>query len=98
MSLNSALEVGRSAMAVSQIALQVAGNNMANAATEGYHRQTIHLTPARGEQVGSNAYVGRGVQLLAIRREVDTALQSRYRDAMSEEYSSQIDQRFLRTN
>ncbi|UCD76188.1 MAG: flagellar hook-associated protein FlgK [Phycisphaerales bacterium] len=97
MSLNSALEVGRSAMTVSQIALQLAGNNMANAATEGYHRQTIHLTPARGESLGNGNFVGRGVQLLAIRREVDTALQSRYRDALSEEHSAQIDQRFLTT-
>ncbi|MHC4718077.1 MAG: flagellar hook-associated protein FlgK, partial [Planctomycetota bacterium] len=35
------------------------------------------------------------VQLQAIRREVDTALQSRYRDAVSQEHLALIDQRFL---
>jgi len=95
MSLNGALQVGRSALAASQTAMQVAGNNMANAATEGFHRRSVHLSPIRGDIVGQNQYVGRGVQLLAIRREVDTALQSRYRDAMSEEYANLIDQRFL---
>ena len=35
MSLNGALHVGQSALVASQAALQVAGNNMANAATEG---------------------------------------------------------------
>lgn len=97
MSLNGALEVGRSAIVASQVALQTAGHNMANAATEGFHRQTVHLTPARGQSVGNGIFVGRGVNLLAVRREVDTALQSRYRDSLSEEYGAQIDQRFLTT-
>ncbi len=43
MSLNGALQVGRSAIVASQAAMQVAGNNMANAATEGFHRRTVHL-------------------------------------------------------
>ena len=43
MSLNGALQIGRSAIVASQAAMQVAGNNMANAATEGYHRRTVHL-------------------------------------------------------
>lgn len=95
MSLNGALQVGRSALAASQAAIQVAGNNMANAATEGFHRRTISLSPERDELVGRNSLVGQGVRLQQIRREVDTALQARLRDALGQESGALIDQRFL---
>ncbi len=95
MSLNGALQIGRSGIAASQAAMQVAGNNMANAATEGFHRRTVHLAAARDEMILQRAFVGTGVQLQAIRREVDTALQSRYRDATSQEQGAIITQRFL---
>ena len=39
MSLSTAMQIGRSALTASQIGLQIAGNNMANAATPGYSRQ-----------------------------------------------------------
>jgi flagellar hook-associated protein 1 FlgK len=95
MSLNGALQIGRSAIVASQAAMQVAGNNMANAATKGFHRRTVHLAGARDEIIVAGAFAGTGVQLQAIRREVDTALQSRFRDAVSQEQQALIDQRFL---
>ena len=95
MTLNGALQVGRSALTASQAAIQVAGNNMANAGTVGFHRQSMHLGPVRGEIIGRNTQVGGGVQLLSIRREIDAALQSRYRDAISQQQRDVIDQRFL---
>ncbi len=95
MSLNGALQIGRSAIIASQAAMQVAGNNMANAATPGFHRRTVHLAGARDEIIVAGAFAGTGVQLQAIRREVDTALQARYRDASSEQQANLIDQRFL---
>jgi flagellar hook-associated protein 1 FlgK len=95
MSLNSALQIGRSAMVAAQAGMSVAGNNMANAATVGFHRQTLHLAPTRGEIIGRNAQVGRGVDINSIHREIDTALQSRFRDAVSQHSSNLVDQRFL---
>jgi flagellar hook-associated protein 1 FlgK len=95
MSLNGALQIGRSAIVASQAAMQVVGNNMANAATPGYHRRTVHLAGARDEMVVAGAYVGTGVRFQAVRREIDMALQSRLRDAISQESSALIDQRFL---
>lgn len=95
MSLNGALQIGRSALTVSQAALQVAGHNMANAGTVGFHRQTIHLSPLRGEILGRNSQTGSGVQLSAIRREIDAALQARYRNSVSQNNRDLIDQRFL---
>ena len=95
MSLNGALQIGRSAIVASQAAMQVAGNNMANAATPGFHRRTVHLAGARDEMIISGAFAGTGVQLQSIRREVDVALQARFRDASSQEQANLIDQRFL---
>jgi flagellar hook-associated protein 1 FlgK len=95
MTLSSALQVGRSALTASQAALQVAGNNMANAATEGFHRRSVHLAPVRGEIVGRGHLVGRGVQIESIRRDIDEALQARYRDAVGDENAAGIAERFL---
>ena len=95
MSLNGALQIGRSAIVASQAAMQVAGNNMANAATEGFHRRSIRLAPSGDEMILRRVLVGTGVQVQAIRREIDIALQSRFRDASSQEHSTLIDQRFL---
>jgi flagellar hook-associated protein 1 len=93
--MNGALQIGRSALLTSQAALQVAGDNMANAATRGFHRRSIHLTPAPGQRINTGQFIGRGVNLLGIHREVDTALQLRLRTAVSHERSAQIDQQFL---
>ena len=95
MSLNGALEVGRSGIVASQAGIQVAGNNMANAATEGYSRQVVRLTPARGQTIGFGSTIGLGVQLQSITRQVDTAIQARLRDAISNEQGAVISQRFL---
>ena len=69
MSLNGALQIGRSAIVASQAAMQVAGNNMANAATEGFHRRSIRLAPTGDEMILRRVLVGTGVQVQAIRRE-----------------------------
>jgi len=95
MSLNNALQIGRSGLLTSQAALQVAGNNMANAATPGYTRRSVHLAPLQSQPLGPNATIGNGVQLNSIRREVDESLQARLRDAISDHNASQIDHQFL---
>ena len=93
MSLNGALQIGQSALFASSAALQVAGNNMANAATPGFHRRTISLAPLGAGGVGV-AGLGQGVQILNVRREVDIALQSRYRDSLSQEMRAAMDFRY----
>lgn len=95
MGLTSALHVGQSAILASQAAIQVAGNNMANAATPGYHRQVAGLAPAMSHRVGPNSFVGTGVLLRDITRVVDTALQTRVRGAIAREARTEIDRRFL---
>ena len=95
MSINGALQIGQSAILASQAAIQVAGNNMANAATPGYNRQVARLSPSRPEFIGRGGFIGTGVQLARIQRTVDTALQGRTRSAISDQNAAEIDQRFL---
>ena len=95
MSLNGALQVGQSAILASQAAISVAGNNMANAATPGYHRQRIGIIPGRPEAIGRGQFVGTGVQIGSITRQIDVALQARMRTAIGDQAGSMIDQRFL---
>ena len=42
----SDFNIGLSGLDAAQKALDVIGNNIANAATEGYHRQRIDFSPA----------------------------------------------------
>jgi flagellar hook-associated protein 1 FlgK len=95
MSLTSSLHIGQSALAASQLALQVTGNNLANAATPGYHRQRVDLQATQGQQVGPRLSVGRGVGVQEIRRLIDPALQARARDAASAEGAARVSQSVL---
>ncbi|MEE2680975.1 MAG: flagellar hook-associated protein FlgK [Planctomycetota bacterium] len=95
MSLNGALQVGQSAILASQAAISIAGNNMANAATPGYHRQRIGIMPGRPEAIGRGQFVGTGVQIGSITRQIDVALQARMRTAIGDQAGAMIDQRFL---
>jgi flagellar hook-associated protein 1 FlgK len=89
MSLSSALQIGRSGILASQTALEVAGNNLANVSTAGYHRQTIALTPAQGDQISRNLSLGQGVTVESITRNISEALETRIRSSISQGASSQ---------
>ena len=95
MGLNGALQIGRSAILSSQAAMNIAGNNMANAATPGYHRQIARLSPSNPGAIGRNQFVGTGVQLVSVNRAIDTALQMRLRAAISDQNAAEIDYRFM---
>src|SRR5688572_17388473 len=84
MGLSSSLQIGNSALTASQLAIQVAGNNLANAATPGYARQIAYLTPARTDHSGRIS-VGTGVRVSDVRRQIDMALQARLNTGVSHE-------------
>jgi flagellar hook-associated protein FlgK len=67
--------IGLSGLSAAQRALDIIGNNIANAATPGYHKQDIELTPAYASQTDV-AMVGGGVEISGIRRTIDTLLES----------------------
>jgi len=55
-------EIGISGIRTAQRALDIIGNNIANAATEGYHRQDIDLRPADASYTGG-FLLGQGVEI-----------------------------------
>lgn len=92
MGLTSSLYIGRSGLLASQAAIQTAGNNLANIATEGYHRNDIALTAVRSNEIQRGIFLGNGVQIASITRQVDDALEARLRNAVSDESSSRVRQ------
>jgi flagellar hook-associated protein FlgK len=66
--------IGLSGLTAAQRAFEVIGNNIANAATEGYHRQKIQLSPAFSQMPGQGTFIG-GVNVDGVARMVDTLLE-----------------------
>ena len=66
--------IGLSGLNAAQTALDIVGNNIANAATEGYHRQRVELLPSASGQIG---YVetGAGVDVAGVTRMIDGLLE-----------------------
>ncbi len=66
--------IGLSGLDAAQRALDVIGNNIANAATEGYHRQRVNLSPAFSTQEGDVLFGG-GVNIKSVTRMIDDLLE-----------------------
>lgn len=86
----SALSLGQSVLSAAQAAIQTTGNNIANAATPGYSRQTVSFSPTRDGRAGGY-FLGRGVEVGAVRRQVDDALQARLWTSLSSENAASSD-------
>lgn len=95
MSLTGALNIGRSALVTSQTALEVTGNNLANAATEGYTRQKAVAAPGTPREIQPGQFVGTGVRLQEIARQVNEALNQRLRAAGSDHQGAMAQQNVL---
>jgi flagellar hook-associated protein 1 FlgK len=61
------LTTGLSALQVSQRALDIVGQNIANANTPGYHRQVLNLSTRFPVEIGGQS-IGTGVQITDVRR------------------------------
>jgi flagellar hook-associated protein 1 len=83
-SLTAAFNIGRSALTAGQIGVQIAGNNMANAATLGYSRQVARLVPLRGGNSIGGVGIGAGVGVTGVQRQIDLAIEARLRAATSD--------------
>ncbi len=77
--INSALQVGRSAIFSYQSALQVVGNNIANAGNADYTRQTPGLSAINGTPLTEGMRPGAGVALTSLKRNIDESLENRIR-------------------
>ncbi|MHC4360921.1 MAG: flagellar hook-associated protein FlgK, partial [Planctomycetota bacterium] len=70
----SDFNIALSGLNAAQNAFTVIGNNIANAATEGYHRQRVNLLPAYSSQQGA-VLIGGGVEVTEITRLIDNLLE-----------------------
>src|SRR3984957_2998097 len=95
MSLIGALDAGSTALAAQQAAIQVVGNNLANAANPNYDEEQAVLTETPTTQYGAGVSIGTGVDLTAVQRQVDDALNERLRSSMSDNSSATAGQTWL---
>jgi len=89
--LNSALQIGRSALLSYQGALQVVGNNISSAGSPDYTRLLPQLDPLQGSLLGGDLHPGAGVTLNGIQRNIDEALEARLRLAIGAEEASAVE-------
>ncbi|MDA8083974.1 MAG: flagellar hook-associated protein FlgK [Nitrospiraceae bacterium] len=75
MSLNGLLQIGKSALMASQVAINTTSHNIANVNTPGYNRQEVILSVAIPSPSG-NGYVGNGVTVESIKSSYDQFLQA----------------------
>ncbi|NQU26500.1 MAG: flagellar hook-associated protein FlgK [Candidatus Nealsonbacteria bacterium] len=88
MSLFSSIGLANNTLQANQIALQVIGQNIANANTPGYIREEVVLTPAATQKKG-NLLLGLGVRVEAIIQKIDLFLEERLRGAVSDRVSAE---------
>ena len=84
--MSSILSVGQSALAAAQIGLQVTSNNIANANTPGFNRETIIQAEAGGQNLG-NGFLGSGAEVQTVQRQYNAFLAIQQNGAQSA-YSS----------
>jgi flagellar hook-associated protein 1 len=94
MSLNGALNIAGSALQASQIALQVTGNNIANVGNANYTREVAVATETPDQELQPGMYIGTGVDITAIQRQVDESLNGRLNSAMSDNEAATTTQNF----
>ncbi len=90
--MDSLLEVGVTGLTAARLALQTAGNNIANVNTPGYSRQTLVQVSARANFSGS-LYLGSGTAVQSVQRAY-----SEFAVAQQRDISSQVAQSTLVSN
>ncbi len=78
------MQIAMSGLDAVRQALQTNSHNIANAATEGYHRQRVDLTAALPVRHGAH-YLGSGVQVTGVQRAEDQFVTAQLRDVTAEQ-------------
>ncbi len=83
--------IGMSGLSAVQKAFDIIGNNLANAATDGYHRQRVNLAPAYSAQIG-DVILGGGVDVTSITRMIDNLLEKEIlrQQSLSDQVSQEL--------
>ncbi|MCP4590815.1 MAG: flagellar hook-associated protein FlgK [bacterium] len=93
--VNSALQIGRSALMSYQSALQVLGNNVSNAGNPDYTRQSAGLSSLNGISLPEGFRPGAGVALTSLQRNLDEALEQRLRISLGNQQAVQAEDRSI---
>ncbi len=93
--MSGIFSIGTSALNAAYLALRTAGNNVANASTPGYSRQSVVLSSQVGAMIGGN-YVGQGVAVTDVTRAYNAFLTKAANSAQSA--SSSADARASQLN
>jgi flagellar hook-associated protein 1 FlgK len=83
MSLFSSIQMAGNTLRANEIALQVVGQNIANANTPGYIREEVQFAPATTQRYGG-LLLGLGVEVEAVVQKLDEFLEQRLRGSVSE--------------
>jgi len=94
MSINGALSIGQTALAASQASLQVIGNNVANVSNPNYADEVADVSSNADQQLGPGLFVGTGVDLSSVQRQVDEALNSRLNSSISDNQAANVTQQW----
>lgn len=89
MSLFGSLQTASNTLQAMQIGLQVVGNNIANANTEGFIRERVNYAPAPVQRIGG-LNIGLGVLVDSITQEIDDFLTNQLRDAAADQASADL--------
>ena len=83
MSLYGSIRMAGNTLQANQIALQVVGQNIANANTPGYIREEVNLLPGPTQRVGG-LLLGMGVNVQSVVQKIDHFLEERLRGSVSD--------------
>jgi flagellar hook-associated protein 1 FlgK len=95
MSLIGALNLGQTALAVAQAQIQTTGNNISNAADPNYTRQVANVSPNQDQQISPGIFLGTGVDLTSVQRQIDESLQGRLQNAASDDEAASTTENWL---
>jgi flagellar hook-associated protein 1 FlgK len=95
MSLLGALNAGQSGLAAAQASIQVTGNNISNAGNANYTRQTAQFADGPDQQIQTGVFVGSGVDLTGVQRQIDNSIEARLQNATSENQSASTTQQWM---
>ncbi|MEM9659093.1 MAG: flagellar hook-associated protein FlgK, partial [Planctomycetota bacterium] len=89
MSIFGSIQMAGNTLQAMQIGLHVVGNNIANANTPGFVRETAIFKPAPVQKIG-NLTLGLGVEVAGIVQNVDKFVEARLRDAGGDRASADV--------
>ncbi|MDR2115198.1 MAG: flagellar hook-associated protein FlgK, partial [Planctomycetaceae bacterium] len=94
MLLFDSLHLASAGMNVSQVGLQVTGQNLTNAETPGYVRENLLLETGTSRKLGNGTVIGTGVQINGVIQVIDNFLEERLRTANSDMRASTTQEKF----